>query len=154
MTAPSLINASLVNAPVQVHAFAQAPVTQAVPDVPLSLQPTAYRDAIAAGAVPVDIRSHRKRRLDGALLGALAVDAAEVLDLLTPGSPTSLRTATADRRWVLVSDDGHEAEWLAWHLQARGVSGTVFVVGGFRGLRRDGINGQISAGELAVFSAH
>ncbi|SKZ16203.1 Uncharacterised protein [Mycobacteroides abscessus subsp. abscessus] len=53
-----------------------------------------------------------------------------------------------------MSDDGHEAEWLAWHLQARGVSGAVFVVGGFRGLRRDGINGQISAGELAVFSAH
>lgn len=145
---------TLTQSPVVQLPVTQQPVTRTVSDAPLSLQAADYRAAIAAGAVPVDIRGHRKRRLDGALLGALAVDAAEALDLLTPGSPTALRTATADRRWILVSDDGHEAEWLTWHLQARGVTNAVFVVGGFRRLRREGINGQISAGELAVFSAH
>ncbi|MGW0452200.1 rhodanese-like domain-containing protein [Gordonia sputi] len=143
-----------MTASVQLTPHVHAPISAHAPSAPLSVQPTAYRAAVAAGAVPVDIRSHRKRTLDGALIGALAVEATEVLDLLTPGSPKALRSATHDRRWILVSDDGHEAEWLAWHLQARGVTNAVFVVGGFRRLRREGINGQISAGELAVFSAH
>ncbi|MGC4935513.1 rhodanese-like domain-containing protein [Gordonia sp. DT30] len=131
-----------------------APVSAPAPDAPLSLQATDYRSAIAAGATAVDIRSHRKRQTDGALIGALALDAAEALDLLTPGSPSALRSATAGARWILVSDDGHEAEWLTWHLQARGVTGAVFVVGGHRSLRRAGINGLINQGEFDVFSAH
>lgn len=143
-----------MTASVQFTQHVHAAISAHAPSVPLSVQPSAYRAAVAAGAVPVDIRSHRKRTLDGALIGALAVEATEVLDLLTPGSPKALRTATHDRRWILVSDDGHEAEWLAWHLQARGVTGAVFVVGGFTRLRRDRINGSISDAELAMFSAH
>ena len=131
-----------------------APVSAPAPNGPLSLQVSHYAEAVASGAVPVDIRSHRKRQADGALIGELALDAAEALDLLTPGSPTALRSATHDARWILVSDDGHEAEWLSWHLQARGVSGAVFVVGGHRGLRRAGINGRISQAELDIFSVH
>lgn len=121
---------------------------------PLSLQAADYRRAVAAGAVPVDVRGQRKRQTDGALLGAIAADAAEAIELLTPGSPSALRTATRDARWILVSDDGHEAEWLAWHLQARGVSGAVFVVGGHRRLSRLGINGPINQAELDVYAAH
>ena len=113
-----------------------------------------YHPALRAGVVPVDIRSQRKRQSDGALLGAIALDAAEVIELLTPGSPTALRAAAHDARWVLVSDDGHEAEWVAWHLQARGIAGAVFLVGGYRALQRAGINGQINQGEFDVFSAH
>ncbi|MEP9395316.1 rhodanese-like domain-containing protein [Gordonia sp. VNQ95] len=131
-----------------------APVSAPAPSAPLSLRIADYRDALAAGATPIDVRSQRKRQADGALLGAIAVDAAEAIDLLTPGSPSALRIAAGDARWILVSDDGHEAEWLAWHLQARGVPGAVFVIGGYRGLRRAGINGQINQGELDVFSAH
>ncbi|MFT4043218.1 MAG: rhodanese-like domain-containing protein [Gordonia sp. (in: high G+C Gram-positive bacteria)] len=130
------------------------PVQASAPGSPLSVQPGDYRAAVAAGAIPVDIRSHRKRSVDGALFGALAIDPTEVIDLLTPGDVKALRLATTDARWILVSDDGHEAEWFAWHLQARGVIGAVFVVGGFRRLRSAGINGQINRGELEVFSAH
>ncbi|MGW0039567.1 rhodanese-like domain-containing protein [Gordonia sp. NPDC003376] len=132
----------------------QAPVSAPAPGAPLSIQVTDYRAAVAAGATAVDLRAHHKRQTDGALFGALAVDAAEALDLLDPASPTSLRTATADARWVLISDDGHEAEWLAWHLQAIGVTSAVFVVGGYQRLRRAGINGRIDDAELAVYSAH
>ena len=131
-----------------------APVSAPAANVPLSVQSADYHRALASGAVPVDIRSARKRQTDGVLFGAIALDAAEALELLTPGSPTALRNATTSARWLLVSDDGHEAEWLAWHLQARGITGAVFVVGGFQHLRRDGVNGQINAGELAVYSAH
>ncbi|GAA1482748.1 hypothetical protein GCM10009624_31880 [Gordonia sinesedis] len=131
-----------------------APVSAPAPDAPLSVTPADYASAVADGALPVDVRSHYKRRTDGALFGALAIDAAEVLARLVPDTPTALRAARPDARWLLVSDDGHEAEWLAWHLQARGVTGAVFVVGGFRALRRAGVNGAISRDELAIFSAH
>lgn len=131
-----------------------APVQAPVSDTPLSLQAADYRSALSAGAVAVDIRSHRKRQSDGALFGALAIAPTDILELLTPGTPGALRSAVPGSRWVLISDDGHEAEWLAWHLQARGVTGAVFVVGGFRRLRAAGINGEISRSELAIYSAH
>ncbi|MFT4126281.1 MAG: rhodanese-like domain-containing protein [Gordonia sp. (in: high G+C Gram-positive bacteria)] len=133
---------------------ALVPISAPTPRTPISLPAKDFRDALTAGAVAVDVRSQRRRAADGALLGALAIDAAEVLDALTPGTPASLRRAHADARWILVSDDGHEAEWLAWHLQAAGVTGAVFLLGGFRRLRRAGINGPVNPDELAMFSAH
>ena len=57
--------------------------------------------------------------------------------------PTSHQTHLGTRRaargctrcpLVLISDDGHDAEWLAWHLQARGIAGATFLVGGFAAL--------------------
>ncbi|MFW0787523.1 rhodanese-like domain-containing protein [Gordonia sp. CPCC 206044] len=147
------LSAATVSAPAPVDA--SAPVTSTpTTDAPLSVQATAYTALVAAGITPVDVRSQRKRDLDGVLSGALAIDATEVLPSLTPGTDNSLRIAAIGARWLLVSDDGHEAEWLAWHLQARGVSGAVFVVGGYRALRRSGVVGTVSPQELAAISAH
>ncbi|MGV9713042.1 rhodanese-like domain-containing protein [Gordonia sp. NPDC003424] len=129
-------------------------VAAAASDAQLSAQTADFHDLLASGVMPVDVRSQRKRDLDGVLSGALAIDAAYVLDRLTPGGAESLSRAAFDGRWLLISDDGHEAEWLAWHLQARGVTGAVFLVGGFRALRRDRIAGRISDQELAAISAH
>ncbi|MFE0751681.1 rhodanese-like domain-containing protein [Gordonia sp. NPDC058843] len=152
MTA-SVVSPALASSAASV--FAVAPPTVApAPSAPLSLRVEDYASAVAAGATPVDVRSHRRRQLDGALFGALAVDAVEVLDRLTPDTPESLRTARPESRWILVSEDGHEAEWLAWHLQARGVQGAVFVVGGHRRMRSARVNGRISPDDLAVISAH
>ncbi|VFA88282.1 Uncharacterised protein [Gordonia paraffinivorans] len=133
---------------------APEPTVAPAPAAPLSLQVSEYAQAVAAGAIPVDVRSHRRRQIDGALFGALAIDAAEVLDRLTPGTDHSLRTAREDSRWILVSEDGHEAEWLAWHLQARGIRNAVFVVGGHHRMRQAGVNGRIRPDELALVSAH
>ncbi|MDL9938612.1 rhodanese-like domain-containing protein [Gordonia sp. ABSL1-1] len=149
MSAPVLSSAS-----VSALAVAPTPVHAPASDAPLSIQATDYLAATGAGAIAVDLRSHRRRQLDGALFGALAIDAVEILDRLTPGAPGALRVATTDARWVLVSEDGHEAEWIAWHLQARGVTGAVFVVGGHRRLRQSGINGTIRADDLGIISAH
>ncbi|GAB89356.1 hypothetical protein [Gordonia rhizosphera] len=123
-------------------------------DAPLSVQAVDYTALVAAGITPVDVRSQRKRDTDGVLSGALAIDAAEALTRLTPGSAESLTSASTGSRWVLISDDGHEAEWLAWHLQARGIIGARFVVGGYRALRRARISGRVSDQELAAISAH
>ncbi len=123
-------------------------------DAPLSVQAVEYTALVTAGITAVDVRSQRKRDSDGVLSGALAIDAAEALTRLTPGSAESLSSASTDSHWVLISDDGHEAEWLAWHLQARGITGARFVVGGYRALRRARISGRVSDQELAAISAH
>ncbi|SIR66288.1 rhodanese-like domain-containing protein [Williamsia sterculiae] len=90
----------------------------------------------ASGTIVVDIRDQRQRDTGGVLPGALALDESTLLSRLTPGGDASLRIATSAARWVLVSEDGHTAEWLAWQLQARGVHGAIFVAGGHRAIRR------------------
>lgn len=123
-------------------------------DAPLSAQPVDYLALVDAGVIPIDIRGQSQRQVGGVLSGALAIEATDVLASLTPDSPDALRLADDTASWLLVSDDGHEAEWLAWHLQARGVAGARFVVGGYRALRRAGVTGRLSGRELAAISAH
>lgn len=131
-----------------------APVTTSYPAVPLSLQVGQYRSTLADGAVAVDLRDADTRIADGPLMGAIALDVTEALDLLAPDSPSRLRGATVDARWVLISDDGYDAEMLAWHLQARGVHGARFVVGGHAALRSAHINGPVGDDLLDMFDAH
>ena len=121
---------------------------------PLSVPATQFHAAVRAGARAVDIRTQERRNAAGALHGALAVDPGEALELLTPGAVGSLRGATADARWLVISDDGDDAEWLAWHLQARGVSGALFLAGGHDALRRHRLGGELSDAELAILSDH
>ena len=121
-----------------------APVTITSVPAPISVQPADYRSAVAGGARVVDLRDDADRRSAGALLGALALNLDGALDALTPGTSVALRTAAADADWLLVTDDGHDAEQLAWHLQARGVHGARFVVGGHRALRAAGIGGTVT----------
>ena len=47
-----------------------------------------------------------------------------------------------------------DAEMLAWHLQARGVRGARFVVGGLGALRYAGVNGSVGDDALGLFDAH
>ncbi len=89
-----------------------------------------FSAAVVAGHRVVDIRSQAQRDAAGIVAGALAIDASVVLDRLVPGTPLALRAASADAGWILVSADGDDAEWLAWHLQARGVLGARFLLGG------------------------
>ncbi|MFZ2509994.1 MAG: rhodanese-like domain-containing protein [Gordonia sp. (in: high G+C Gram-positive bacteria)] len=110
-------------------------VSVTAPHRPLSVRPNEFAAAIGDGAVVVDLRGAPERRTAGALLGALALDLDEALAALSPGGSAALRSATAEARWLLVTDDGHDAEWVAWHLQARGVAGARFLLGGHRALR-------------------
>ena len=123
-------------------------------DLRISVLVSEYAGHTADGVIAVDMRSQHQRDTQGVLPGALAIDAGEVLDRLTPGTRESLRVASPDARWILVSDDGHDAEWLAWHLQARGISGTTFLVGGFAALHAARVSAPLNSGELATISAH
>ncbi|MCX6469785.1 MAG: rhodanese-like domain-containing protein [Corynebacteriales bacterium] len=125
----------------------------------LSLRVDEFSPAVAAGHRVVDIRDQRERDTHGVIAGALAIDAAIVVDRLVPDTAESLRGVTADTRWLLVGADGHDAEWLTWHLHARGVPGARFLLGGHRALRsaRDLGHRPLSASQrrdLAVISAH
>lgn len=124
-----------------------------------------YVAAVAAGHRVVDIRTQRQRDADGIISGALAIDPSVVLDRLVPGSSNALRAAASDARWILVSSDGHDAEWSAWHLQAHGVVGTRFLLGGLDALRhrarRDAAAGHVRLPlseqghrDLAIIAAH
>lgn len=128
-----------------------APVSAPFVAVPLSVQAHDFHAVVREGAIAVDLRDAASHRRSGALLGAVAVDSGEALDLLSPDSPSSLRSATVDAQWILVSENGYDAEWLAWHLQARGVTGARFVVGGHRALREHGVTGSVGADALGLY---
>ncbi|GED99117.1 rhodanese-like domain-containing protein [Gordonia crocea] len=120
----------------------------------LSVPARQFHAAVQAGLRPVDIRTQESRSASGALHGALALDPLDALERLTPGTAESLRAAGADTRWLLISDDGDDAEWLAWHLRARGVTGAVFLAGGHEALRRNQLNGRLSGDDFAMLSDH
>lgn len=132
-----------------------APVTSVVSTAtvpePLAVQADRFGDVIDDGAVVVDLRDEDTRRTDGALLGALALDLTEALDLLTPGHRGALRSASPQAQWLLVTADGYDAEFLAWHLQARGVTGARFVFGGHRALTAAGVSGTVAEEAHAFF---
>jgi len=132
---------------------ARVPVVASRSAAPLSVTADRFVDEVVAGAYAVDIRGQQVRDADGIVLGALAIEPADVLDRLTPGSGRELAAAGPDTRWILVSDDGHDAEWLAWHLQARGLAGVRFVVGGQRALRRSAVPEHVRR-VLATVAAH
>ncbi|QKT08537.1 rhodanese-like domain-containing protein [Gordonia sp. X0973] len=131
-----------------------APIQAPALDTALSVPARDFRAALDAGLRAVDIRTQAQRSADGAVHGALALDPLDALERLTPGTASALRAASADARWLLISDDGDDAEWLAWHLRARGVAGAVFLAGGHDALRRRGLNGPLSVGELAMVADH
>ncbi len=121
---------------------------------PLSVPTAQYRGAVDDGAVVVDLRSAAARAAEGALLGALALPLDDALALLTPGTAGALRSASTDAQWLLVTGDGYDAEQVAWHLQARGVRGARFVLGGHRALAAAGLatTGAVDAQAHVFFS--
>jgi hypothetical protein len=110
------------------------PVT-AVARAPLGLPVADLHPALTSGHRLVDVRPQRDRDADGVVTGAIALAPEVAVARLTPGTPTSLRFAEPSSRWVLVGTDGHDAEWLTWHLHAAGVTGARFLLGGARVLR-------------------
>ncbi|NNG98339.1 rhodanese-like domain-containing protein [Gordonia araii NBRC 100433] len=148
------MSATVVTAAAPATTVPAAPIQAPAAGTQLSVPARDFRAALNTGLRAVDIRTQSRRNATGAIHGALALEPLAALERLTPGSGESLRVATADARWLLISDDGDDAEWLAWHLQARGVSGAVFLAGGHDALRRHQLNGELADDELAMISEH
>jgi len=90
----------------------------------------------AAGALVVDIRPVQQRDRDGALPGAVVVDRNVLEWRLDPTCPHHLPEATsADRRVVVVCNEGYSSSLAAATLRELGLTRATDLVGGFQAWR-------------------
>lgn len=141
------VSAPVTTAPSAGGTVPQMPGLSAAAGAAEDLPAAMYADAVARGAVIVDIRTHRQRSESGALPGALAIEAGLVESRLDPASPGRLGLAgEPDVEWVLVSEDGSLASMAVRALQALGVRGAAYLSGGFDALER---HRMVTAGSTA-----
>ena len=89
----------------------------------------------AAGALVVDIRPAADRDLDGALPGAVVIERIHLEWRLDPTSPDRIPAAGADRRVIVVCNEGYSSSLAARDLRRLGVHRATDLVGGYRAWR-------------------
>lgn len=102
------------------------------------LSPEAARDAVAAGALLVDIRPQWQRVADGEIPGSLVVERNHLEWRLHPASDARLPQAVAGQRWIVVCTEGYTSSLAAAALNSIGVEATD-VVGGLHAWRAAGL---------------
>jgi rhodanese-related sulfurtransferase len=101
------------------------------------VQPAELADAMAAGAIVVDIRPVEQRRRDGALPGALVIDRNVLEWRLDPSSPHRIPEANnAERRIIVVCNEGFSSSLAAATLRQLGLPHATDLDGGFQAWRR------------------
>lgn len=90
---------------------------------------------LAAGALVVDIRPAADREQEGALPGAVVLERIHLEWRLDPTSPDRIEGATADRRVVIVCNEGYASSLAASTLRRLGVRRATDLVGGYRAWR-------------------
>jgi rhodanese-related sulfurtransferase len=88
-----------------------------------------------AGALIVDLRPEADRAAEGELPGAVVVERIHLEWRVDPTSPDRLPEAIADRRIVLVCNEGYASSLAAAALLDLGISRATDVVGGYRAWR-------------------
>lgn len=89
---------------------------------------------MAGGALVVDLRPEADRRAEGALPGAVVIERIHLEWRLDPTSPHRIPEAAADRRVILVCNEGYASSLAAATLRELGVAHATDLVGGFRAL--------------------
>ncbi len=101
------------------------------------VQPAELADAMAAGAIVVDIRPVEQRHRDGTLPGALVIDRNVLEWRLDPSSPHRIPEATnAERRIIVVCNEGFSSSLAAATLRQLGLPHATDLDGGFQAWRR------------------
>jgi rhodanese-related sulfurtransferase len=101
------------------------------------VDPADLADVAAAGALVVDTRPVDQRLRDGELPGAVVIDRNVLEWRLDPTSPYRLPVAgDADRRVVLVCNEGYSSSLAARTLQHLGLRHATDLVGGFQAWAR------------------
>ncbi len=90
---------------------------------------------VAAGALVVDIRPAADREREGALPGAVVVERIHLEWRLDPTSPDRIDEAGADRRVVVVCNEGYSSSLAASTLRRLGVHRATDLDGGYRAWR-------------------
>jgi rhodanese-related sulfurtransferase len=107
----------------------------------LRLDPDAARDAIAAGAVLIDIRSERQRERDGVVPDAHFVPRNVLEWRLDPvsGHADPAFGGDINRHVILLCDEGYQSSLAAATLQQLGFHRATDVDGGFQAWRAAGL---------------
>ena len=99
-------------------------------------------EAMASGALVVDIRPVEQRERDGALPGALVIDRNVLEWRLDPSSPNAIPETAHDRWIVIVCNEGYSSSLAAATLHQLGLEHATDLVDGFQGLLRAGLVGE------------
>jgi rhodanese-related sulfurtransferase len=104
------------------------------------LEPAAARDALAEGAVLIDIRSESQRIRDGVVPGATFIHRNVLEWRCDPCSPWRQPAASDPRRLVIVMcDEGYQSSLAAAALQQLGLPRATDLAGGFQAWRSLGL---------------
>jgi rhodanese-related sulfurtransferase len=101
------------------------------------VEPADLAAEVDKGSLVVDIRPVEQRTRDGELEGALVIDRNVLEWRLDPGSPHRVHEASAERRVVVVCNEGYQSSLAAATLRQLGVDATD-LVDGYQGLLRLG----------------
>ncbi|MBY6366838.1 rhodanese-like domain-containing protein [Rhodococcoides corynebacterioides] len=101
-------------------------------------------DAVARGAILVDIRPQAQRAAEGTMPGALAVERNVLEWRLDPLSSARLAAAVDhDVEWVVLCSEGYTSSLAAAALQELGLHRATDVVGGYQAVRAAGLLGVV-----------
>ncbi|PXX63369.1 rhodanese-related sulfurtransferase [Nocardia tenerifensis] len=97
-------------------------------------------EALARGAILVDIRPQAQRVREGALPGALVIERNVLEWRLDPTSSARLALATDhDVEWIIACSEGYTSSLAAAALQQLGLHRATDLVGGFHALKAAGL---------------
>lgn len=118
------------------------------------LTPHEARDAVAAGAVLVDIRPERQRAAEGEIPGALIVERNVLEWRFDPASAARLPIADHDLQVIVVCSEGYTSSLAAASLQDLGVHRATDLAGGFLAWRAAGLPWRrVQRDEVAAVSS-
>ncbi|MGH9276084.1 MAG: rhodanese-like domain-containing protein [Acidimicrobiales bacterium] len=99
------------------------------------VDPVDLADEVAAGALVVDLRPAINRDAEGELPGAVVIERIHLEWRLDPTSDHRIPEASADRRVILVCNEGYSSSLAAATLRQLGVPRATDLVGGYRAWR-------------------
>lgn len=114
------------------------------------LRPAQAAQALADGALLVDIRPAAQRATEGEIPGSLVVERNHLEWRLHPSSAARLPSAVAGQRWIVVCSEGYTSSLAAAALNSIGVPATD-LDGGFVAWAADGLptsTGTTPAGQF------
>jgi rhodanese-related sulfurtransferase len=112
------------------------------------------RDAVARGAIVVDIRPQAQRAIEGTLPGALAIERNVLEWRLDPTSDARLAAAVDhDVEWIVICSEGYTSSLAAASLQELGLSKATDLVGGYQALKAAGLLGILTKATHCVREA-
>ena len=101
------------------------------------VRPDQLAQVVADGALVVDIRPIHQRERDGELPGAVVIDRTVLEWRLDPSSPYRLSVSdNADRRIVIVCNEGYSSSLAAHTLQMLVLVNATDLIGGYQAWRR------------------